>query len=163
MKFSALKNETMISPLENVGSLRPKSNRITRTIAATLILTSLVDAFSILVIYLLLNSSSSPETKLNKDIQLPVAEYSNSLKNGVGIQVVQGGYILNDNKLDSDGLLRALVVLGKELRDSNDPKQKSLIVQADQNIDFDRISPLLTIASEAGFEDIKFATVGGGS
>ena len=65
--------------------------------------------------------------------------------------------------MSSDELLKALVVLGKELRDSNDPKQKSLIVQADQNVDFDRISPLLTIASEAGFENIKFATVGGGS
>lgn len=43
-----------------------------KTIAASLILTSLVDAFSILVIYLLVNTNSASEMPTPDRIQLPL-------------------------------------------------------------------------------------------
>ena len=159
MKFSALKNENIKSPLESSKVVRPKSGSSSRVIAAGLILTSLVDAFSILVIYLLFNSSNgAKETQIHKEIHLPKSAISKALSEGVGIQVINSGYIFNDNKLSGRQLQKALINLGKRA-----DRPKSLIVQADKDIDFDRISPILSIASEAGFEEIKFATIGGGS
>ncbi len=164
MKFSVLRSNEIKSPLEQIAVVRPKANKAARVITTTLLLTSLVDAFSILVIYLLINSSDAQKRlDLHKDIDLPTAAHSALLKEGVEVKIVKDGYIVNNIKVNSSQLFSTLSKFEKDYEQNDIDTEKSIIIQADKNIDFDRVSPLITMASEAGYENIKFATLGGGS
>ena len=66
---SYLQNDSLFSPLSQESVIRPKKGKDNKTLVAALILTSLVDAFSILVIYLLMNTTAATETlDLEKEI-----------------------------------------------------------------------------------------------
>ena len=58
-----------------------------KILASTLILTSLVDAFSILVIYLLLNTTANPETLDIDGMKLPMASQSIALKSATTVRI----------------------------------------------------------------------------
>ncbi|MCB0421790.1 MAG: biopolymer transporter ExbD [Bdellovibrionales bacterium] len=160
MKNSMLLNQNIQSPVNGFKRVRPQKGKGSRAISATLILTSLVDAFSILVIYLLVNSSQTPHNiDRDQSIELPTADFSEVLKNGLGVKVTSHGYIFKDQTLNAHQLRQALIQsLKEELVSESDAK--SLIVQADKNASFDQVSPLLAIASDAGIAEIKFATLG---
>lgn len=165
MRFSVLRSQNIHSPIDGMKSVRPEKGKGSRILTATLVLTSLVDAFSILVIYLLLNSSSATtQIEIDQGMQLPRTDFHQALKDGIGVKVVPGGgYILDKKRLNGRQLRMALEKVKKETKELFGKEKNSLIVQADKRVSFDNISPLLAIASDAGIEEIKFATLGGGS
>ena len=132
--------------------------------SATLMLTSLIDAFSILVVYLLMFFSSTGEmTYVSSDIDLPKASVIERLDRYSIIQIKKEGYFVEDTELKADDLVSYLVDLKKKLnvRPSKSEDQKETItVQADKTVKYDRLSPVIQACSHAGFSNIKFAVLG---
>ncbi|MCB0413728.1 MAG: biopolymer transporter ExbD [Bdellovibrionales bacterium] len=163
MEFGILKQSQTESLLDQFAQVRPRSNNkwsATR-LAAPLMLTSLVDAFAVIVIYLLVSTQQShQDLKIDSQISLPKASYSNSLDSGVNVRIVNGAYIINDTSLRENEIGPFLLDLSSKLKQSRDQRQGNLIILADQKSSFSRINPLLAIAAQAGFENIRFAVIG---
>jgi biopolymer transport protein ExbD len=146
----------MTSPLGGQSALRPLGNRGTRSMLFTLSLTSLIDAFSILVIYLLMNFSAQGEIiNVSKDMQLPKATQSTDLKAGLVVRISENQYFVADKQVSSSQLVKALL--------ENKPKAKeeagNLIIQADRRLDYAQISPVLQAGSHAGYQNYKFVVL----
>lgn len=162
MIFGAIKRQNIKSPLEGLSQVRPKSQvKHMMKLAAPLMLTSLVDAFAVIVIYLLVSTQQSgKELKVEKDIKLPQAQHSQALQPGVNVRVVSGKYLVNEKEMKAGELLGYLTDLNKNLDDSGDERKGKILIQADKESDYSSISPLLSIAAQSGFENIKFAVLG---
>ena len=133
---------------------------------AVLMLTSLIDAFSILVVYLLMFFSSTGEmTYVSSDIDLPKANVIERLDRYSIIQIKKEGYFVEDTELQADDLVSHLVDLKRKLNKSSsnqkDESQKDTItILADKTVQYDRLSPVIQACSHAGFSNIKFAVLG---
>jgi biopolymer transport protein ExbD len=156
---SYLNNHILNRPLENESLIKPKANRATKALVATLILTSLVDAFSILVIYLLMNSSASQELNLEKEIKLPMATQSDVLDAGVVVSISPSGYKIGEDLVKEDEIFDKLKATRELLAEEGEDRSKKLIVQADKNSVFEKINPLVMAGTQSGFSTIKFAVM----
>lgn len=126
-------------------------------LALALPLTSLIDAFSIIVIYLLIGTQNSGmESTIPTKMTLPTASYSVSIDKEIPTLTIQKGtYRLNDVVVSVKALTQKLTELKATL-----PKDASeLLVQADQEMKFQDLDPLLKAGSLSGFEKMKFAVV----
>ena len=161
MKFGNMKDIQMKSPLDAMAQVRPKSNGVSMaSVVAPLMLTSLVDAFAVIVIYLLVSTTQGPEAlDVKKDIQLPVAAKSKVLQPGVSLRIVDNKYFLDKESYSLPELLKTLKAMSVQLKDDSDPREGSLVIQADKNSDYRTISPILSVASQSGFDKIKFAAL----
>lgn len=148
------------SPLTSVmsGSRGGKAQRKKKDMNTPLLLTALVDAFSILVIFLLVQVSGTPNTfETNDTIKLPKAsavdvvpaDFESRVANLI---VTNQGYSLDGNNV-TIAQLRAQL---KEIKDEAG-KPVRLVIQADQKSDFDMLAPLLTMTAEAGISKLEFA------
>ena len=155
-KSSFIQTEQERSPLRQTsgfGSQQKSSKR--KPLAASLLLTSLVDIFAVLVIYLLVNTSASKEMKIDKGITLPMATMAHSFDAALIIKVDKGGYTVRNQRVHPQNLSRVLM---EELK-NNKVHQQELIVQADKKVDFSQINPVMLAGSSAGFHKIKFAVI----
>lgn len=126
-------------------------------LALALPLTSLIDAFSIIVIYLLIGTQNSGmESTIPTKMTLPTASHSVSIDKEIPTLTIQKGtYRLNDVVVSVKALTQKLTELKATL-----PKDASeLLVQADQEMKFQDLDPLLKAGSLSGFEKMKFAVV----
>ena len=133
--------------------------------AATLMLTSLIDAFSILVVYLLMFFSSTGEmTYVSSDIELPKANLIERLDRYSIIQIKKTGYFVEDTELKSEDIVSYLVDLKKKLNEKHSQSKaeqtETITIQADKTVPYDRLSPVIQACSHAGFSNIKFAVLG---
>lgn len=147
---SFLKNQTMHSPLANQTMIKAKNGRGKRSLAMSLMLTSLIDAFSILVIFLLSSGNNTgKELDLHK-VQLPIASHSDSVGMGTIVKITEGRYTINDHPVSQQGLAAALITI---------KKKEDLIIQADRKIEFNLLNPVILAAQHAGFEKFKFVVL----
>ncbi len=162
MKFGSIKQEKLRSPIESMARVRPKKSPVNLLkMAAPLMLTSLVDAFAVIVIYLLVTTQQSgKDVKIDKEISLPQASQSQTLKPGVNVRVVENKYIVNEAEMNAGELLSHLQDLQKQLKEQGDERSGNLVIQADKASDYSGISPILAVAVQSGFENIKFAVIG---
>ncbi len=162
MKFGQIRQDKVSSPIELMRQVRPsKSGRSMIRTAAPLMLTSLVDAFAVIVIYLLASTQQQgTELKVDKKISLPTAKHSQSLEKGINMRVVGSKYFIEDTELAEGQVADFLVSLNKTLKADGDQRQGHLIIQADKNSDFRQLSPVLVIAAQTGFENVRFAVMG---
>lgn len=154
---SPLKRSMLASTIAGQSRLRPNGGRARRTMIAGLMLTSLVDAFSILVIFLIMNHSTNQEVlNLGDKIQLPQARESQFIQEGVVVRVEGGRYFVDDKPV-------ALSALAANLKSHNDgadaAKKEGLIIVADRQLDYADLSPVILAGSNAGFTKYKFAVV----
>lgn len=148
------------------GLLSSRGKTIKRRRAvATLMLTSLIDAFSILVVYLLMFFSSTGEmTYVSSDIELPKAVSIERLDRYSILQVKKEGYFVENRQLTRENLVPYLVELKRKLNRSllqkGEADQKETItIQADKAVKYDRLSAVIQACSHAGFSNIKFAVL----
>lgn len=158
MKRSLLYNHST-SLLENQSVLKPKASRSGKILAATLVLTSLVDAFSILVIYLMVNTTSGLNVDLADGIQLPQALQTEMIDAGLLVQITSKGILVENQEVDLENLSALLQQTQAQLKEQDDPRASKLILQADKESDFDRINPVLLAGTQNGFETIVFAVL----
>ena len=155
MKFGTLKQQIMKSPLESQAVIRPKIKPLKKLLTSSILLTSLVDAFSILVIYLIVNTSSTPITD-SSAANLPRAAHTNTLERGVIVRIEDNKYFVENKPVLKKYLVRALLSLRKK---ENSKNKTSLIIQSNRNSSFEDINPILVSGAASGFSKIKFAVI----
>ena len=154
---SYLKSQFSSGPMVGQSSLKPMGSRMRRSLMFTLTLTSLIDAFIIVVIYLLVNFGNPTATlKLDGNIQLPLAVHNDQLNEGTIVSVNNGHYFIDDKELNlSDVTKRLVEIIQTKEGDQN------LVIQADKKTDYASLSPLILAGSQAGFHQFKFAVLQG--
>jgi len=144
---------------------------------AGLMLTSLVDMFTIIVIFLLQNFSANGEILyMSKDIKLPDAVHGAQLERAPVISVSNDAVTFDGRQVAStDDLTKGDVLNVPELEDAlreekrryeqihaNDPDHpfKGLVnVQADKRIQFKVIKRVMFSCNQSGFGNINFAAL----
>jgi biopolymer transport protein ExbD len=146
------------SPLGSVMSGQKTPGRARKDMNSPLLLTALVDAFSILVIFLLVQVSGAPSAiEANDTIKLPTASSIEAADGDLesriaNLVVTDRGYILNERPVSAMQLKAELKQLKLETG-----KPVRLVIQADNKSDFDVIAPLLALTAEAGVSKLEFA------
>ncbi|WP_374034701.1 ExbD/TolR family protein [Bdellovibrio bacteriovorus] len=136
-----------------------KKGLFRRELALALPLTSLIDAFSIIVIYLLIGTQNSGmETQIPNKMTLPSANHSQGVEKITPIlRIEKGNYFLDDKRVAANDLTNKLA----ELKKNTEEKELELMVQADTEMRYADLDPLLKAGSLAGIEKLKFAVVPG--
>ncbi len=120
-------------------------------------LTSLIDAFSIIVIYLLIGTQGGGlEADTKTQVQLPVAESGQILDSELPtIRIEKGNYYINDKRVPVEALANSLVLLkNKSTKDGVE-----ILIQADKAMDYSELDPLLRAGAAAGIQKLKFAVI----
>lgn len=162
MSQSILEQTSFSSPLANSSTLDPKAGGSKKNLAQTLMLTSLVDAFSILVVYLLMSYSSSGEIMyISKDMVLPMATQSDILNRQIIIKFEDGKYFIEDEEVPKNALFARLLKMKTEFKEKYPEldSENKIIIQADKSEKFIDLNLIIHASAQAGFEEIKFAVI----
>lgn len=145
------------SALGSQSMIRPKQSRGRRMMVASLMLTSLVDAFSILVIFLIMNHSANQDVvNLGQKITLPKAEESQMINQGIVVRVEDGKFVVEEKPVELGQLAAELKALNQSAEIA---KKEGLIIVADRDLDYESLSPVILAGSNAGFTKFKFAVI----
>lgn len=157
-----LKNSAFHSVIGESSILAPKSERMKRNIVAELLLTALIDAFSILVIFLLMSFSSTGEILyMGKGVELPRAAKSEFLDRHPVVRIDDGKIYLEEKELTADTLTAALLEVRQKYQESH-PGQEfpgTVTIQGDRRLKYEMLNGIVLASSQAGFSDIKFAVI----
>ncbi|MBX3019601.1 MAG: biopolymer transporter ExbD [Bdellovibrionaceae bacterium] len=158
---SPLAPKVAMSPTKGLSILRPKGKGSHSILVGSLMLTSLIDAFSILVIFLLMNTSNSiQEVELKAMNGMPIASHTDALKKGVILAIENGRYKIGDEIVQPRDLSRRLTEEKSKMEAGQIVAKKAeLIIQAARGMSYDDLSPILVAASEASFQSYKLAVV----
>ena len=148
MKHSVLKNQELTSPLQKNTILKPEKKKNPTKAIASVSLTSLVDAFSILVIYLLVNTSTTNHKIQNEGIQLPQAQKVLEIQDTLIVQIKDSKIFINNKAINKNKLVRQI---------QKQAKNKTILIQADKDYPYAVVNPLVIASSSAGIERIHFA------
>ena len=160
LKSSVLKNTSQKSPLssmQTIGSAGKTSAKGHSSLAVALPLTSLIDAFSIIVIYLLIGTQSATvDPKFSGQLNLPVAEAGQTLTEEMPIvRIEKGVYFIDDEAVSVAQLGNKLATLKQKLQKAD----IQIMIQADQKMNYADLDPLLRAGSAAGIQKLKFAVI----
>ncbi|NQZ00470.1 MAG: biopolymer transporter ExbD [Bdellovibrionales bacterium] len=164
-----------ISPKYDMNYLRQKRDQGgAREFDVVLPLTSMIDMFSMLVIFLLLNFSATGEAFfVNKNITLPSAKNATPIESlplisitekqvSLDSEIVGSNPVTIDLKDQEMPALRAslarLKTLIKNQEEGGIPVKKGINMQADENTDVVYIKRVMNILVSEGFGKINFVT-----
>lgn len=159
MKKSILKRQIEKSPLLQLKRVQQQGGGgKRRNFIFSLNLTTLIDAFCILVIFLLSNMNGQLQNiQIGKDMVLPVSRQNDLIDEGIVVRLESDGFSVDEKKFSSGDLLtKALIEAKNKLAGKN-----SIIIQADRQSDFSAISTILRAAGIAGFDKYLFAVLPG--
>lgn len=132
-----------------VGFLKKSSGK--KSVAAPLILTSLVDAFCMLLIYLIMATSSDSGVEPTAGVDLPNVTRGEIIQEAPTVTVSANKYVFQ-NKMFDLKQLKTVMLQQKALF----AKHKA-IVEADKGTPYSSIEPLMAIMSELDVESIQLA------
>ncbi len=160
MMTSRITDSRLRSPLREAMRVKPTSagGRAKKKMVMALILTSLVDAFSIILLYLLVqNTGNGSSLELTRANELPTAVQTEALNQGTMIRVLGDQYLLDEQPVDRSQLAARLsqVLAAKPQTDDS----ASLIIQADKSVSFASLEPVIRAGSLSGFHKFKFAVL----
>ncbi|MBL7543641.1 MAG: biopolymer transporter ExbD [Bdellovibrionaceae bacterium] len=154
-------NTALSSPIASASFLNPQGKKWRKTLAADLLLTALIDAFSILVIFLLMNFSSNGEILfMSKDMELPKAAQGEILERNPVIKVEEGKIFLEEKMLTAEGLIAELIEMRKAFKSTHPAGEEmpaTITVQADRRTKYEALNQIVLACAHAGFSDLKFA------
>ncbi len=160
---SILSDSAMHSVLQGEGYLHPQeAGRHRRNIQADLLLTALIDAFSILVIFLLMSFSSTGDILfISKDTELPKAKLVDVLDRNPVVKVEGSAMFVENKEVKPEGLIAELIELRKQFAETRPGEEYPGIVtvQADRRVKYEVLNQIVMAASAAGFGDIRFAVL----
>jgi len=131
-------------------------------------LVSLMDIFTILVFFLLVNSSNTQQLPSNKELTLPSSVAKKAPAETLVIAVTKTDLLVQGRKIaDITSLLTSteegipalkeeLIFLEGGSVDLNAPG-KSITIMGDENISYDLVRKILTTCQQANFTNISFA------
>jgi biopolymer transport protein ExbD len=154
---SALQGMSVLGHLQAGG---PQGSKKKKSLGFSINLTTLIDAFCILVIFLLANlNSSSQEMEVSAKVALPAATMSEMLNMGTVVKIEEGQFVVNDIRIGRDQLVKTLLEVQK--KESDERKKTSIIIQADRETNFDLIGDILRAGGQVGFTKYSFAVLPG--
>ncbi len=139
-----------------------------------LTLTSMVDMFSLLVIFLLQTFSASPELlAVQKDVRLPDAVTGHEIKDAPVLAISEAGVYLDQKRVgDLAGLLKSPGPLMEKLSDLRvqwqkaHPKEKfpgQINLQAHRELPSTSVSQIMGMLPSQAFGTIQLAVISGGT
>ncbi len=137
--------------------LRKNQSKLRKSIQATITLTSLIDAFVIIVLYLVVCNSPSESMEIEDQITLPQAKISNQLDGSPVITFKNSRFMIDGQYINDADLSRRLSQVANSFKLTVTTKEPSIILQADENVDFHKLQPFLTASAHAGIKNVKFA------
>jgi len=147
-----------------------KKNWAIKAAGFTLMLTSMVDMFSMLVVFLLQTFSSSPEILVTKGVQLPTSITPAQVREAPVIAIAGDGNLYLDQKLVGKTamvskkpgvLLNKLNLIKKEWASSHtSPFTGEINLQADKEIKSTTVAMIMGILTSSQFHSIELAVVG---
>jgi len=154
-------------------ALKHRSKRTKRNIVVGLMLTSMVDMFSLLVIFLLQSFSNSPEVMaISKGLTLPAAVSAASVVDAPMLTVTMDQILLDQKEVGT-----AATVLGdpnllvkplQELKDrwvkahGDQPFKGDIHLQADRGLPSSMVSRFIGLLNSQGYDAVHLAVVNGG-
>jgi biopolymer transport protein ExbD len=155
------KSNSRTSPLLQGSVLKPMGKKSKKSLAQVLVLTSLVDAFTIILLYLLVAGTGTPsQLQLTADQKnLPVASQAQPLDAGTIIRVENGKYFIEGRELAINQVAEALRKIRMSFVPSSIQPQASLVIQANKQLDFSQLTPVIRAGSISGFSQFKFAVI----
>lgn len=145
------------------SALNPKNESHKRSLFADLLLTALIDAFSILVIFLLMNFSSTGEILfMSKSVELPQASSTDILERNTVVRFEEGKFFIENKELENqDLLIQELLTQRKEWSEKYPTEDfKGIVtVQADKRTKYENLNSIVLAMAHAGYSDIRFAVV----
>lgn len=157
-----IKGTAFQSVIGESSVLAPKGEGHQRSIVADLLLTALIDAFSILVIFLLMSFSSSGEILyMGKGIELPTAMKGETLERNPVVKIEEGKIFLEEKEVAQEDLVAALLDLRKAFNETRPGEEfpGMITVQGDRRLKYEMLNSIVLASSQAGFSDIKFAVL----
>jgi biopolymer transport protein ExbD len=157
-----LKTTAMQSVIGESSIIAPQGEAYKRSVVADLLLTALIDAFSILVIFLLVSFSATGDLiYMGKGMELPNAKLGETLDRNPVVKIEEGKLFLEDKEVPADTLVAALLELRKAYMDTHPGEEFPgiLTIQADRRVKYEELNGIVLASSHAGFSDIKFAVV----
>lgn len=137
----------------------------------TLMLTSMVDMFSMLVVFLLQTFSSSPEILINKGLTLPNSITASQVMEAPVLAIANDGFLYLDQKLV--GEIKKVVTNPKKLMNDLNviksnwgsthagvPFPGEINLQADKEVPSTTVSQIMGILTTGEFSTIKLAVIG---
>ncbi len=159
---SVLQMTALQSALASGSQLNPKGVSMKKNIVADLLLTALIDAFSILVIFLLMQFSSTGDIlHITKGMELPKANIGDVLERNVVVKVEEGKFYLEDKEVTADGVLEGLLALREKFQSTHAGEEFPgvLTIQADRRTKYESLNQVVLAAAHAGYSDVRFAVV----
>lgn len=156
MKASILSHMKMQSPLRSLKKISPEGAPSSKkSLFFSLNLTTLIDAFCILVIFLLSNMNGRVQhIQENEKISLPMAAQTDLLTEGLVVRLENENIFINDQLVNKDNVISALVK-------AYQVEKKSLIIQADKKSNYESIAFIMRAGGQAGYEKYVFAVLPG--
>lgn len=122
-------------------------------------LTSLVDCFAIILVYLLLATSFGEiDMDMPKDMTLPKATEAQALMSDYVVQARNQEFII-DGKPYKVNQLAAVLKAKADSLPTVEGQSKSLVIQADRKMQYKEINPLIMVSLQAGFQELQFAVI----
>ncbi len=159
---SIVKSTAFHSVLGESSVLRPTGETRKRHVHAELLLTALIDAFSILVLFLLMSFSSSGEMlTMSSGMELPKAAKGEQLERQPVVKVEPGKIFVEDQEVTTETLVPALIALRKQWQEQHPGEEYPgiITVQADRRMKYEALNSVVLASSHAGFSDIRFAVI----
>lgn len=150
----------MRSPLKEGSRLRPFGHKFQKTMQATITLTSLIDAFVILVLYLVVASSPTDNTiDVDSQITLPQTKLMQEPDGSPVVIYKNNAFYIENSPVKDANLKDSLKALAAKFASSFKNNEASIVIQADENIGFEKLQPVLIASSHAGIKHVKFAVL----
>ncbi|MBE8163009.1 MAG: hypothetical protein HAW63_03370 [Bdellovibrionaceae bacterium] len=157
---SILKHTEVNSVIDQTSLLNSQGkSRNKKKLDSAVLLTSLIDAFSILVIYLLVNFNDGEALLIDPSIQLPNAVQASLPTRHTVIKLIKGEVFLENTKIKPGQLTSFLVKVQKKINGSDKNSEHSIIIQSDKAELYKNINSIVLASNHAGFSNIKFAVI----
>ena len=160
---SVLSESSMGSAIGAQSVLNPTGKKWKRSLFADLLLTALIDAFSILVIFLLMNFSSTGEILfITKGVELPKAGQADMLERNTVVRYDEGKFFIENKEMaNQDAMIQELVDTRKEWASThpNEEFKGILTIQADKKTKYENLNSIVLAMAHAGYGEIRFAVV----
>ena len=142
-----------------------------KAIAMSLMLTSMVDMFSMLVVFLLQTFSSSPEILVTKGLELPNSATPSMVKEAPVVALSKDGNLYLDQLLvgkisavakKPEQLMNKLEKIKKDWIKTKDglPFPGEINLQADKEVESVMVSRIMGILTSGQFQSIQLAVIG---
>lgn len=157
---SILQRTEVQSVLKQTSLLNDKGHaRKSKKLDSAVLLTSLIDAFSILVIYLLVNFNDGEALIIDPNIELPTAVQASLPNRHTVIKIIKGEIFLENIKVKPGKLTSFLVKIQRSLNKTAKDKEHAVVIQSDKEELYKNINTIVLASNHAGFSNIKFAVI----